>query len=145
MCADDDLVIRRTSTGWRVGGEDLPDLTSAMVLADLLVADLPEIERPPCAEAVEDEAGRLRVTVAQLEYALAARVVVEQAIGVLAERHRINPRRAFERLRQAARDRGRRVHELARDVVATTTNPLLPIPLELTRNPPPEGEGRKRC
>src|SRR5215472_16394194 len=34
-------VARRTATGWRVGDEDVSDLTSAMVLADLLAADLP--------------------------------------------------------------------------------------------------------
>src|SRR5713101_3616593 len=37
----DEAVARRTPTGWRVGGEEVPDLTSAMVLADLLAADLP--------------------------------------------------------------------------------------------------------
>src|SRR5262249_35022292 len=34
-------VARRTATGWRVGDEEVSDLTSAMVLADLLAADLP--------------------------------------------------------------------------------------------------------
>src|SRR4030081_2821312 len=37
----EEAVARRTPTGWRVGGEEVPDLTSAMVLADLLAADLP--------------------------------------------------------------------------------------------------------
>ena len=36
----DDAVVRRTKDGWRVGGAELPDLTSAMVLADLLAAEL---------------------------------------------------------------------------------------------------------
>src|SRR3984957_15597136 len=49
------------------------------------------------------EAERLAVTVAQLEHALASRVRVEQAIGVLAERHRLRPRDAFDLLRGAAR------------------------------------------
>ena len=35
-----DAVARRTPTGWRVGDEEVSDLTSAMVLADLLAADL---------------------------------------------------------------------------------------------------------
>ena len=35
-----DAVARRTPTGWRVGDEEVPDLTSAMVLADLLAAEL---------------------------------------------------------------------------------------------------------
>ena len=35
-----EAVARRTPTGWRVGDEEVPDLTSAMVLADLLAAEL---------------------------------------------------------------------------------------------------------
>ena len=66
------------------------------------------------------EAERLAVTVAQLEHALASRVRVEQAIGVLAERHRLRPREAFDLLRKASRSRGARVTELAQDVVAST-------------------------
>jgi ANTAR domain len=82
------------------------------------------------------EAERLAVTVAQLEHALAARVRVEQAIGVLAERHRLRPREAFDLLRKASRSRGTRVTELAQDVVASTANPLLMLPDELSRTVP---------
>ena len=53
----------------------------------------------------------------QLQHALAARVVVEQAIGVLAERLSVTPREAFERLRRLSRSRGQKVHDLARLVV----------------------------
>jgi len=80
-----------------------------------------------------DEAGRLAVTVTQLEHALASRVRVEQAIGVLAERHRLRPREAFDLLRGAARSQGRRVTEIAQDVVASAANPLLRLPKELAR------------
>jgi AmiR/NasT family two-component response regulator len=80
-----------------------------------------------------DEAARLAVTVAQLEHALTARVRVEQAIGVLAERHRLRTRQAFDLLRGAARARGRRVLEVADDVVNSATNPLLRLPDELAR------------
>ena len=90
-----------------------------------------------------DEAARLAVTVAQLEHALAARVRVEQAIGVLAERHRLRPREAFDLLRKASRARGARVTELAQDVVASTANPLLRLPDELSRaTPEPRQRGR---
>src|SRR5215469_5516024 len=41
-----DAVVRRTADGWRVGHDDLPDLTSAMVLADLLAAELPTEVQP---------------------------------------------------------------------------------------------------
>jgi hypothetical protein len=160
-----DAVVRRTADGWRVGDDELPDLTCAMVLADLLAAELPTEVQPairpapsgasndtvplrhpdrrsarakperPAAEppTMEEEAHRLRTTVGQLEHALTARIRVEQAIGVLAERHRIRPRQAFEQLRSAARNRGKRVIDIAADVVASATNPLLQLPEELSR------------
>ncbi len=153
----DDAVVRRTKDGWRVGGADLPDLTSAMVLADLLAADLAESQaadalggqaqltgQANASDASKEQAGsetsRLRATIDQLEHALMARVRVEQAIGVLAERHRIQPRQAFEQLRSAARSRGRRVIDIASDVVASATNPLLQLPDELSR---PRATGRQ--
>jgi hypothetical protein len=193
-----DAVARRTPTGWRVGDEEVPDLTSAMVLADLLAADLPSEEqwqasagvagiahdaagqpaqpplRPGTHEAAAPEAGaheagaqrapvggagtpgtrkrraraggsttppadteQLKETVAQLERALTVRVRVEQAIGVLAERHKLRPRQAFELLRSASRARGARVSQTAVEVVASATNPLLRIPEELARQPEP--------
>jgi ANTAR domain len=207
----EDAVARRTATGWKVGDEEVPDLTSAMVLADLLAAELPSEEQWPVpggvpsvpditpGQAVASERGpeaagsaapgagglstrprdpdapraasvspgkqatgkrrvsqhrpgqqgpgthgaeipaadteQLRETVAQLERALTVRVRVEQAIGVLAERHRLRPRQAFELLRSASRARGARVSQTAGEVVASTTNPLLRIPEELARQP----------
>jgi len=132
----DDAVVRRTKDGWRVGSEDLPDLTCAMILADLLAAEsgMPDVTpAKPGAPPQAGETGRLRATVGQLEHALANRIRVEQAIGVLAERHRIKPRQAFEQLREAARSRGRKVIDIAGDVVASATNPLLQLPDELSR------------
>jgi hypothetical protein len=177
----DDAVVRRTKDGWRVGSADLPDLTSAMVLADLISAELSAPEGVPApatvagsaataaptaaatpAKSPEDaatgrnktsskvrakvkdaagtETSKLRTTIGQLEHALTARIRVEQAIGVLAERHRIQPRQAFEQLRNAARSRGRRVIDIATDVVASATNPLLQLPDELSR---PRAGGRR--
>ena len=148
------VVVRRSGQGWQVGDEQMADLTSAMVLADLLAADLgapaptqgpPAGLRSPRSEPVsqeeENEAARLAVTVAQLEHALAARVRVEQAIGVLAERHRLRPRQAFDLLRRVARSGGRRVIDVAEDVVDSASNPLLPLPEELARKQAP---ARKR-
>jgi hypothetical protein len=183
----DDVVVRKGEHGWVVGQENVSDLTSAMVLADLLAAeqaasdaaDLEAVDRnrsqtqnppagsrPPAArppasppggvrvpegmrprgvrhdeDTEASEAQRLAVTVAQLEHALASRVRVEQAIGVLSERHRMRPREAFDLLRRAARSRGRRVTELAQDVVASAANPLLRLPDELSRKLP---EARQR-
>ena len=79
---------------------------------------------------------------AQLEHALTVRVRVEQAIGVLAERHRLRPRQAFELLRSAARSRGRRVLEVAGEVVDSASNPLLRLPEELAK-PPVVRRGRR--
>lgn len=207
----DDVVVRKAEHGWVVRGENVSDLTSAMVLADLFAADMtadddtrvleavdenghprrpsgdgngqvrsghpnpgnqpssgkhravqhaadgPPVPRPPAGwsngaggesalpvrENESDEAARLAVTVAQLEHALASRVRVEQAIGVLAERHRLRPRDAFDLLRGAARSRGRRVTELAQEVVASAANPLLRLPEELARKvPEPRQRGR---
>jgi hypothetical protein len=179
----DDVVVRKAERGWVVGDENVSDLTSAMVLADLFAADLADNDDTGLMEAVDEngaprrasrpsmppprandsgplripavsgapgtddkageagEAERLAVTVAQLEHALAARVRVEQAIGVLAERHRLRPREAFDLLRRASRARGARVTELAQDVVASTANPLLQLPEELSRAVP---EARQR-
>jgi ANTAR domain len=159
-------VVRRTADGWRVGDDELPDLTCAMVLADLLAAELPTEIQPaitaaaaaPSAPApapraarssadrggptADEETHRLRTTVGQLEHALTARIRIEQAIGVLAERHRIRPRQAFEQLRSAARNRGRRVIDIATDVVASASNPLLQLPEELSRQRSPRHAAR---
>lgn len=186
----EDVVVRKAERGWVVGEENVSDLTSAMVLADLFAADQADTNDTTLMEAVDehgaprrpagaanrasapaprmnptgpqrripavsgaagiadktveaDEAQRLAVTVAQLEHALAARVRVEQAIGVLAERHRVRPREAFDLLRKASRSRGTRVTDLAQDVVASTANPLLRLPDELSRaTPEPRQRGR---
>ncbi len=189
----EDVVVRKAERGWVVGDENVSDLTSAMVLADLFAADQADDDDTRVMEAVDEngaarrpggapapapaprvnhsgpqrippaaagpagiadksdksgesgEAERLAVTVAQLEHALAARVRVEQAIGVLAERHRLRPREAFDLLRKASRSRGARVAELAQDVVASTANPLLRLPDELSRalpGPQPRPRGR---
>lgn len=213
---DDDVVVRRGEHGWIVGNENVSDLTSAMVLADLFAADQavndadeleavdgygttsyeprrdprtgespsrgprspapahpsqaggrgaggraqadPSVrnmpsrgatsgERPSRGRAGAGEAERLAVTVSQLEHALASRVRVEQAIGVLAERHRLRPRDAFDLLRRAARSRGRRVTDIAQDVVASASNPLIRLPEELSRKLPearPRGRSMRR-
>jgi hypothetical protein len=133
------VVIRRVPDGgWSVDGATspravgaTPDLTSAMVLADLLAGEIAPGARPARSDDPLDEVGQLRLSVKQLEHALAARVVVEQAIGVLTERQHASPREAFERLRKVARSRGRKVHDLAREVVQSSTNPAVPLPPEL--------------
>ena len=131
-----DTRLRRSPAGWIVEGpgtevRPVGDLISAMVLADLLAEDLAPPGRPRRPDHELSELERLRLSVSQLEHALASRVVVEQAIGVLAERHHIRPREAFERLRRTARGMGRRVHDLARQVVESITDPRATLPGEL--------------
>ena len=130
----DTVQIRRTPAGWAVG--DIThdaSLTSAMVLADLLADDLDPTRRPERPATDLDETARLRASISQLEHALAARVTVEQAIGVVAERRGLSPREAFEALRKIARRGGIRVHVLAGDVVRSVTDPTVPLTSELSR------------
>ena len=54
---------------------------------------------------------------AQLERALESRVVIEQAKGILAERHGVPIDRAFELMRSFARRDRRRLDDVARGVV----------------------------
>jgi response regulator NasT len=70
------------------------------------------------------EATRLSEKVEQLETALERRAIIERAKGILMERHAIDEREAFERLREHARSGGRRVVEIAGAVV--DGHPLLP-------------------
>jgi hypothetical protein len=115
------------------GTEDAADLVEGLSLADLVAEELGILVEPdrsarrsargPSGTA-EDEAdpvdarvAELERTVAQLEHALAARVSTERAIGVLAERHAISARAAFESLRGDARSQGRPVAALAREVL----------------------------
>jgi hypothetical protein len=176
-----EVVVRRSERGWRVGPEETTDLTSAMVLADLMADDLPTVPEARTGDnpdsdnpnsgstdsnrtdpgstdsdnsdsgsavsdrADSDEAGQdaaqLAVTVEQLTRALATRVRVEQAIGVLAERHRLRPRQAFDLMRTAARSRGQKITEIAGTVVDSASNPLLPLPGELERPVVPRKRG----
>jgi hypothetical protein len=124
-------VIVRTPTGWRVGSEEMEDLTTAMVLCDLLAGELPPGARPDKDAGGGDEVAALRLAVRQLEHALTARIAIEQAIGVVAERFRTPPRDAFESLRRASRASGRRVYDVARELTSSTTSevPTLPQPL----------------
>jgi GAF domain-containing protein len=56
-------------------------------------------------------------TAEQLQQALDTRLIIEQAKGVLANRHAISIDDAFGRLRKYARGRNERIHDVARGVV----------------------------
>ena len=59
----------------------------------------------------------------QLQTALESRIVIEQAKGVLAERHLLPPDYVFQALRAGARSDGRRLHDVAQEVLASQTTP----------------------
>lgn len=59
----------------------------------------------------------------QLQTALASRVVIEQAKGVLAERLEVSVEEAFAILRYSARSARMRIHELAGEVVPGAATP----------------------
>ena len=63
------------------------------------------------------EAARLNEKVAQLETALERRAVIERAKGILMERHGVDDKDAFARMRDHARTNNRRVVDVAQAVV----------------------------
>lgn len=71
----------------------------------------------PSGEEPGDPTEFLLQRTRQLETALTSRIVIEQAKGILAERHGVGVDEAFERVRRASRDRGRDIHEVAGEVV----------------------------
>ena len=72
---------------------------------------------PATADDLSDPTAFLIERTRQLETALVSRIAIEQAKGVLAERHGIGVDEAFKRLRRAARGSRRNLHELAAEVV----------------------------
>ncbi|UOY01306.1 ANTAR domain-containing protein [Blastococcus sp. PRF04-17] len=151
--------LTRTARGWTVvspTGIDLAaDLVEGMSLADLVAEELGTLTEPDrtarrsargAPQSPEDDdpvdarVAALERTVAQLEHALAARVSTERAIGVLAERHGISARAAFETLRRDARSHGRPVVELAREVLDSLATDGQRAP-EPTPPPPSSADG----
>jgi ANTAR domain len=142
-----EVVIRRSPTGWKVEGsfpalptDTVDELGHALTLADLLAEGTVPGPRPARPADGLDEVAQLRASVRQLEHALASRVTVEQAIGVLAERWHVAPRDAFEQLRRVTRSHGLRIHDLAKQVIESSTDPEAGLPAELAQpaTAPPE-------
>ncbi len=66
---------------------------------------------------------QLLVKAEQLEGALASRIVIEQAKGILSARHEIDVQTAFDVLRRAARSHQLKLRDLAQRVISDPTTP----------------------
>src|SRR3712207_9464212 len=73
-----------------------------------------------------------------LQKAMAYRAVIEQAKGVLVERYRVTPDRAFRLLADISMHTNRKLRDLAEDLALTGELPDPPA----TRRPPPDAAGR---
>ena len=92
---------------------------------------------------LQDRAVRQQELVAeQLQAALHSRVMIEQAKGVLAERHRVTPDEAFRMLRRYARNHNRPLTALAADVIQGTADIAMSSSQARTRQPPRGQAGR---
>jgi transcriptional regulator with GAF, ATPase, and Fis domain len=78
----------------------------------------------------------------QLQAALHSRVMIEQAKGILAERHRVTPDQAFGTLRRYARNHNRPLTALAKDVIDGAANIAEGSSQAGTRQPPQGQAGR---
>jgi GAF domain-containing protein len=83
------------------------DLAVAQALADVATIAILQHRQTADTEVINR----------QLATALESRIVIEQAKGVIAERHAISTDDAFGRLRKEARNHNRRLVDLARQVV----------------------------
>jgi ANTAR domain/GAF domain len=72
------------------------------------------------------ELARRDATIDQLQTALTSRVSIEQAKGILAERHGIEPSQAFDVLRRRARSNRQSLRELAHAIVTGSPDPGIP-------------------
>jgi AmiR/NasT family two-component response regulator len=72
---------------------------------------------------LEDRLAALEVENAQLRAALASRIVIEQAKGVLIERLDLPPEDAFNLLRSAARRGRTRIHVVAEEILKSRVTP----------------------
>jgi len=74
------------------------------------------------AEHPNDATSFLLERTIQLQTALDTRVVIEQAKGILAERDSTSPQAAFDWMRNEARSRRMKLHDLAAGIVASVAD-----------------------
>jgi GAF domain-containing protein len=95
-------LLRREAQGWTA-----PDQQTMATLAQAAAIGLATAR---ALHASAELAG-------QLQHALDSRVVIEQAKGMIAARGGVDMAVAFARLRAHSRNNGRKIHQVARDVV----------------------------
>jgi len=99
----------------RPGSFDDDDIRLGQAFADVATIGILQDRRISAAERRAE----------QLQHALDSRVVIEQAKGILAQRHGIAPEEAFQALRAHARRNHLKVHDLSSQVVAGTAPDIL--------------------
>jgi GAF domain-containing protein len=90
-----------------------PDVADAQALADVATIVLVQSRALHESHVVAD----------QMQEALNSRIAIEQAKGIIAERHGCDMDEAFTRLRRYARGNGRRLTEVADELVAGGLQP----------------------
>jgi len=94
------------------------DLAAAQALADIATIAILQSRRTIATQDLN----------AQLENALASRIVIEQAKGMIAERHNVTADEAFVDLRTHARNHNMRLADVARSTLAGTLDPSRTAP-----------------
>ena len=87
----EDVVVRKAERGWVVGDENVSDLTSAMVLADLFAADQSDGDDTTLVEAVDEQgaarpAGRAAAPCPRAAEPASQRVAAESGAAGIAAR-----------------------------------------------------------
>jgi AmiR/NasT family two-component response regulator len=82
------------------------------------IADVPSFSLDGERKDLAASLAAAEETIRQLQQALDSRIAIEQAKGMLAERHSIDIDTAFDILRQYARRRRMSMHQLSADIVA---------------------------
>ena len=116
----------------RLDGASADGDGSASTVADTEIARLTIY-----ADLQERKVGELQATVSQLQAALDSRVVIDRALGMLAERFDLVIPDAFELLRAAARDSRREVRALAEEITTVREETPAEIVSALERRPEP--------
>lgn len=85
--------------------------------SDILAAGVARSQAGTISNGLRARLTEAEEKIAQLQHALDSRVVIEQAKGILAQRHGIPVDVAFERLRSHARSNRLKIHDAAQKVV----------------------------